>query len=371
MQRITIGGTRTAAVGYELDDVSLVPSRRTRDRGLVDVSWQMDAYHFEVPVIAAPLDAIMSPATAGLIAGLGGLGVLNLEGLWTRYEDPTEVLEEIATLTPGPEATMLLQARYAEPVKEELISRRVEELRAATGFAAGSLTPQKVERYHHAALEAGLDLLVVHGVTATAQHVGPTGERSLDLRSFTARYDIPVVVGNAASAKTALHLMRTGAVAVIVSGGAASGSTTPEALGISVPLATAIAEVAAARSRYHEESGRYVQVIATGGITTGGHLARAIACGADAVMLGRALAAAEEAPGRGAFWGLSAAHHELPRGRYLRVETLGSMESLLRGPAHRDDGTVNLVGGLARAMSVTGYRTLRTLRDADLMVRGR
>jgi IMP dehydrogenase len=364
----TIGGARSARLGYELADIALVPARRTRDVSLVDVSWSLDAYRFDLPILGSPLDAVVSPTTAHLLADLGGLGVLSLEGLWTRYEDVEDVLGEIAGLEPGPTATVRLQELYEEPVKEELIGRRIEQLREGGRLAAGSLTPQKVERYHHAALEAGLDLLVVHGVTVTAQHVGEPDSTPLDLRSFTARYDIPVVVGGVASAKSALHLMRTGAVGVLVGMGASSVSTTEAAIGVHVPLATALAEVAHARSRYLEESGRYVHVIAAGGIRTGGDLAKALACGADAAMLGRPLAAADEAPGRGAYWGLSAAHHELPRGRYDRVETLGPLATILEGPAHRDDGRVNLVGGLRRAMGVTGYETLSRLREAELTV---
>jgi IMP dehydrogenase len=366
----TMGGARRARIGYELADITLVPQRRTRDTNLVDVSWSLDAYRFELPILGAPLDAAMSPTSAGDLGRLGGLGVLNLEGLWTRYEDPEDVLAEIARLEPGPAATVRLQQLYDRPVDEELIGRRVEQLKAH-GLAAGSLTPQKVERYHHAALEAGLDLLVIHGVVVSAQHVGSPDEDPLDLRSFTARYDIPVVVGGVASATSALHLMRTGAVGVLVGMGASSVSTTEAALGVHVPLATAIAEVAAARSHYLEEAGRYVHVIAAGGIGTGGELAKAIACGADAVMLGRALASADDAPGGGAYWGLSAAHHTLPRGRYDRVEQLGPMEVILQGPAHRDDGRVNLVGGLRRAMGVTGYESLGRFREAELAVRYR
>jgi IMP dehydrogenase len=362
-----IGGGRRARVGYALDDLAIVPSRRTRDRDLVDVSWMLDAYPYDLPVLSAPLDAVTSPATAGVLAALGGQGVLNLEGLWTRYDDPSEVLAEIAGLPSGPSATTRLQELYAEPVREELIGRRVEQLKEH-GLAAASLTPQKVSRYHHAALEAGLDLLVVQGVVVTAQHVATAEVDPLDLRDFTARYDIPVIVGGVASAKSALHLMRTGAVGVLVGVGTGAVTTTREALGVAVPQATAIAEVASARSRYLEESGRYVHVIAAGGIRTGGDLAKAVVCGADAVMLGRPLAAAEEAPGGGAYWGLSAAHHELPRGSYARVETLGTIAQILTGPAHRDDGTVNLVGGLRRAMAVTGYEDLRSLRQADLVV---
>jgi IMP dehydrogenase len=370
VSEILIGGARRARVGYGLDDISLVPNRRTRDDELVDVSWQLDAYHFELPVLGAPLDAVTSPATARILGGLGGAGVLALEGLWTRYDEPEEVLAEIATLVPGPESTARLQRIYREPVREELIGQRVEELRAS-GFAAGSLSPQKVERYHQAALEAGLDLLVVHGVVVTAQHVGLPGAEPLDLRSFTARYDIPVVVGGVASARSAMHLMRTGAVGVLVGLGASSASTTPQVLGTSVPLATAIAEVAAARSRYLEESGRYVHVIASGGVQTGGDLVKALACGADAVMLGRALAAAEEAPGRGAYWGLSASHHQLPRGRHEQLEVVGPIRAVLHGPSGREDGRLNLIGGLRHAMGVTGYESLRRLHEAELSIRPR
>lgn len=373
MIETTIGGHRRAWVGWHLDDISLVPRRRTRDDALVDVTWNLDAYQFDLPVMGAPLDAAMSPATAGLLGDLGGIGVLSLEGLWTRYDDPEDVLAEIAELTPGPQATVRLQQIYDAPVREELIGLRVEQLKAAgtgsgSGFAAASLTPGKVERYHHAALEAGIDLLVVQGVTVTAQHVGREGSQPLDLKSFTARYDIPVIVGGVAHAQPALHLMRTGAVGVIVGIGASSVSTTSQALGIDVPMATAIAEVAAARSRYLEESGRYVQVIAAGGVATGGDITRAIACGADAVMLESPLAAADEAPGRGAYWGMSAAHHTLPRGRHTRIEQLGPMETILRGPAHRDDGSVNLIGGLQHAMGVTGCERLVELREVDLTV---
>ncbi len=368
MREVEIGPGRRARAGYALDDVTLVPSRRSRSVGLVDVSWQLDAYPFALPVLSAPVDAVTSPATARLVGELGGLGVLNLQGLWTRYDDAEDVLAEVATLRPGPDATERLQELYAAPVRDDLIGRRVEEL-SSHGLAAASLTPQRVERYHRAALEAGLDLLVVQGVVVTAQYVGRDGEEPLDLKAFTARYDIPVLVGGVASAKSALHLMRTGAVGVLVGVGVGSVSTTTAALGVGRPQATAIAEVAAARARYLSESGRYVHVIASGGIRTGGDLARAIACGADAVMLGRPLAAAREAPGGGAYWGYSAAHHELPRGQLTRVQPLGTLAQILTGPAHRDDGTVNLVGGLRRAMAVCGYEDLRGFQRAELAVR--
>lgn len=369
MLETIIGGGRHARVGYELDDIHLSPTRRTRDEQLVDVSWKLDAYPFDLPVIGAPSDAVTSPASASTLTRLGGLGVLDLEGLWTRYEDPESVLAELAELPEGPTATARLQEVYAAEVKEDLIGRRVEELKEA-GFAAGCFTPQSVERFHGIALEAGLDLLVVQGVAVTAQHVGEDEATPLDLRSFTARYNLPVVVGGVGSARSAMHLMRTGAVGVLVGVASSSVATAGSALGLHVPTATAIAEVAAARSRYLEESGRYVHVIAAGGLRSGGDLAKAAALGADAAMLGRPLAAASDSPAPGAYWGLSAGHVELPRSRFERIEQLGSLGAIVNGPAHRDDGQVNLIGGLRRAMGLTGAEDLAQLREVELVVRG-
>lgn len=370
MSTVEIGGGRHARRGYELSDVTIVPRRRTRSRDRVDITWQLDAYNYALPFVSAPLDSVTSPFTAAAFAAIGGQGILNLEGLWTRFDEPAEVLAELAELRPGPEATRRLQQVYDEPVREALIGQRIEELRAGGDLAAGALTPQKVERYHGVALEAGLDLLVVQGVVATAQAVAGPDDTPLDLRDFTARYDIPVVIGGVASHKSALHLMRTGAVGVVVGVGVGSAGSTRAALGVKVPQATAIAEVAAARSRYLEESGRRVAVIAGGGIRTGGDIATAIACGADAVMLGRALAQTLEAPGGGAHWGLGAAHHELPRGSHEQVEQIGTIEEVLLGPSARHDGQANLFGGLVRAMSICGHEDLAGLRRAELVVRG-
>jgi len=368
MREIDLGGGRRARVGYDFDDVALVPHRRTRDRELVDLSWQLDAYGFDLPLLSMPLDAVTSPATAATISELGGLAALNLEGLWTRHADAGAVLGELTHLESGRAATAQLRKAYEAPVREELIGQRIEELRRV-GLAAGALTPQKVERYHAVALEAGLDLLVVNGVTATAQHVSADDSTPLDLRSFTARYDIPVVVGGVGSAKSALHLMRTGAVGVMVGIGVGFGSTTRNVLGVAVPSASAVAEVAGARDRYLVESGRYVQVIAAASVRTGGDIAKAIACGADAVGLGRPLAAATDAPAPGAYWGLAAAHHELPRGRYTNVEPVGTLREIVTGPADRDDGTMNLMGALRRSMAICGYEDLRAFQQAELVVR--
>lgn len=363
-----IGGVRRAHIGYELDDVHLMPTRRSRDEQLVDVSWKLDAYPLPLPIIGSPSDAVVSPQHAATLGELGGLGVLDLEGLWTRHEDPTAVLAELAELEEGPAATARLQEAYAAPIVEELVGRRVEQLKEA-GIAAGRFTPQMVERYHKIALEAGLDLLLVHGVAVTAQHVGTEDATPLDLRSFTARYDIPVVVGGVGSSRSALHLMRTGAVGVLVGVATSSVESAGLALGLHVPLASALAEVAGARARYLEESGRYVQVIAAGGLRTGGDLAKAFALGADAAMLGRPLAAASDAPAAGAYWGLDAGHPQLPRSRFERLEPLGTTAQIINGPAHRDDGQTNLIGGLRRAMGLTGVERLAQLREVELVVR--
>ena len=346
MQEIDLGGGRTARRAYDLDDITFVPTKRTRDRRLVDLSWELDAYALDLPLLSAPLDAVTSPQTAAGRRGPRGLGVLNLEGLWTRYDDPAEVFAEIAGLQPGPAATQRLQELYDEPVKEELIGRRVEELKAA-GYAAGSLTPQKVERYHHAALEAGLDLLVVQGVVVTAQQVGRADEEPLDLRAFTARYDIPVVVGGVASEKSALHLMRTGAVGVIVGVGVSTVSTTDR--GARHRRATRHGD--RERRCRPQPLPRRVRPLrpgdrdraACGPVATSPRPSRSAPTRSCSVAR---WPPPRKHPAHGAYWGLAAAHHELPRGRFERVETLGTLEQLLTGPAHRDDGTANLFGGL-------------------------
>ena len=367
MEEILLGGNRRARLGYELDDLSLVPTRRTRDPELVDLTWTLDAYDFDIPVVTAALDAVTSPTTAAMTHELGGLPVLNLEGLWTRYQDPASLLAEIAELEPGPAATKRLRELYSSPVQSELIGTRVEQLRT-TGIAAGALSPGKVERHHGAALEAGLDLLVVQGFVTTAQHVGDPAQEPLDLRSFTERYDIPVVVSGVGSGKSALHLMRTGAVGVIVGVGSGLGSTTGEVLGVATPQASALAEVADARNRYLAESGRQVRVIAGGRLRTGGDIAKSIALGADAVMIASPLAWASDAPAPGAYWGLASGHRDLPRGRFVRHHATATYAEVLVGPSHVDDGTHNLVGALRRAMAVCGYQDLREFQSAELAI---
>ena len=366
MADVEIGIGKSGRRAYGFDDIAIVPSRRTRDPDDIDISWDLDAYHFELPLLASAMDGVVSPRIAVELGRLGGLGVLNLEGLWTRYEDPDPVYAEIASL-PDAEATKRMQEIYAEPIKPELIGRRVEEVKAAGVVAAASLTPQRVARFHQFALEAGLDILVIQGTVVSAEHVSSTSE-PLNLKTFIAHYDLPVIVGGCASYATALHLMRTGAAGVLVGVGPGAACTTRGVLGIGVPMATALADAAGARIRHLEETGRYVQVIADGGMRTGGDVAKAIACGADAVMIGSPLARAVEAPGRGHHWGMATFHPDLPRGTRVKTTPLGTLKEILLGPAPVNDGSMNLFGGLRTSMATTGYQTVKEFQKAEVMV---
>ena len=366
MAEVEIGIGKSGRRAYGFDDIAIVPSRRTRDPDDIDISWDLDAYHFELPLLASAMDGVVSPRIAAELGRLGGLGVLNLEGLWTRYEDPDPVYAEIAGL-PDAEATKRMQELYAEPIKPELIARRVKEIKDAGVVAAASLTPQRVARYHQFALEAGLDILVIQGTVVSAEHVSATSE-PLNLKTFIAHYDLPVIVGGCASYATALHLMRTGAAGILVGVGPGAACTTRGVLGIGVPMATALADAAGARIRHLEETGRYVQVIADGGMRTGGDVAKAIACGADAVMIGSPLARAVEAPGRGHHWGMATFHPDLPRGTRVRTTPLGTLKEILLGPAPVNDGSMNLFGGLRTSMATTGYQTVKEFQKAEVMV---
>jgi len=363
---VEIGIGKSGRRAYGFDDIAIVPSRRTRDPEDVDISWQIDAYSFDLPLLASAMDGVVSPRTAAEVGRLGGLAVLNLEGLWTRYADPEPLLEEIATLQPEL-ATARMQEIYKQPVQPELIGQRVEELKRTGVVVAASLTPPKVERWHRLALEAGLDILVIQGTVVSAEHVSTRSE-PLNLKEFIARYDIPVIVGGCASYSTALHLMRTGAAGILVGVGPGNACTSRGVLGIGVPQATAIADAAGARSRHLEETGRYVHIIADGGMRTGGDVAKAIAVGADAVMLGSPLARAHEAPGRGHHWGMATFHPDLPRGARVRVDQIGSLQEILTGPAIENDGTLNLFGALRTSMATCGYATVKEFQRAEVMV---
>jgi IMP dehydrogenase len=363
---VEIGIGKSGRRAYGFDDIAIVPSRRTRDPDDIDISWDLDAYHFDLPLMASAMDGVVSPSVAIAIGRLGGLAVLNLEGLWTRYADPEPVYKEIASL-PDVEATKFMQQAYREPIKEELVARRIKEIKDGGVLAAASLTPQRVMRFHQIALDAGLDVLVIQGTVVSAEHVSKTTE-PLNLKTFIARYDVPVIVGGCASYSTALHLMRTGAAGVLVGVGPGAACTTRGVLGIGVPQATALADAAGARLRHLEETGRYVHVIADGGMRTGGDIAKAIACGADAVMLGSPLARATEAPGKGFHWGMATFHPDLPRGTRVKTTALGSLRDILLGPAPVNDGTMNLFGALRTSMATTGYVDLKEFQKAEVMV---
>ena len=363
---VVIGMAKSGRRAYGFDEISIVPSRRTRNPDDVDISWEIDAYRFRLPMMASAMDSVVSPATAVAIGHLGGLAVLNLEGLWCRYEDPDPVFEEIASL-PADKATRRMQELYRAPVLSDLMQQRIAEIRASGVVTAAALTPQGVDHYVDVIAGSGLDILVIQGTVVSAEHVSSRGE-PLDLYSFIAGLDIPVIVGGCASYAGAIHLMRTGAAGVLVGVGPGAACTTRGVLGIGVPQATAVADAAAARIRYLDETGRYVHVIADGGMRTAGDIAKAIACGADSVMLGSPLAAAAEAPGLGAHWGMATFHPTLPRGARVMVGQLGSLEEVLVGPAHENDGRQNLFGGLRAALATTGYSNLKNFQKAEVMV---
>ena len=363
---IEIGLGKLGRRGYGLDDISVVPSRRTRDADDVDITWELADYHLELPFLASAMDAVVDVEIAIRIGKLGGLAVLNLEGLQTRYEDPRPIYEEIASLSKE-EATEGLQRLYREPIKEELIARRIREIKEGGVIVAASLTPQRVEDYHKIALEAGLDIMVIQGTVISAEHVSSRSE-PLNLKKFIAELPIPTIVGGCASYSTALHLMRTGAVGVLVGVGPGAACTTRGVLGIGVPQATALADAGAARVRHLTETGVYCNVIADGGMRTGGDIAKAVACGADAVMMGSPVAAAKEAPGLGYHWGMATFHPELPRGTRVETGRRWSIDEILVGPAHENDGTLNLFGALRTSLATCGYENIRAFQRAEVMI---
>jgi IMP dehydrogenase len=365
---VEIGRAKTGRRAYGFDDVAIVPSRRTRDPEEISIAWQVDAYRFELPFLAAPMDSVVSPATAIAMGRLGGLGVLDLEGLWTRYDDPEPLLAEIASLDEV-SANRRLQEIYSAPIREDLILARLQEVRDAGVVTAAALSPQRTKQYYKAVLEAAVDLFVIRGTTVSAEHVSGRVE-PLNLKQFIYELDIPVVVGGCATYPAALHLMRTGAAGVLVGFGGGSAHTTRTVLGVSVPMATAVADVAAARRDYLDESGgRYVHVVADGGMTTSGDLAKAVACGADGVMIASPLARATEAPGRGYHWGTEASHSEVPRGARVEVGSVGSLEQILLGPSTVPDGSMNLFGALRRSMATTGYSDLKEFQRVEVTTR--
>jgi IMP dehydrogenase len=368
---VEIGQGKSARRGYRLRDVAIVPTRRTRSSADVSTHWQIDAFGFDLPMVAHPSDATMSPATVIETTKLGGLGVLDGEGLWTRYEDPEPLLTSLGASegTDTGEMTRRLQEMYAEPVKPDLLAARVRDLRAAGVTTAVRLSPQHTVELAPVVLDSGVDLLVIQGTIVSAEHVSVHGP-ALNLKEFIADLDVPVIVGGASTYQTALHLMRTGAAGVIVGMGSDVYERSGDVLGIDIPMASAIADAAAARRDYLDETGgRYVHIIADGEIQSSGDIARAVACGADAVMLGRLLAAAGEAPASGAWWHTVAAHPKLPRGQVAPpVKGSETLATILTGPSHDPTGGANLFGALRRAMAKTGFSDLKEFQKVSLSI---
>ena len=350
MKEIELAPGKRARSAYSFDDIAIVPSRRTRDPENVSTNWQIDAYKFGLPMMAAPMDSVVSPETAIEIGRLGGLGVLNLEGLWTRYEDPRIPLGEIASM-PDKNATKRMQEIYNEPIKPALIKARIQQIRDAGVTVAASLSPARTAELHKAVIDAGVDIFVIRGTTVSAEHVAPEDE-ALNLKKFIYELDVPVIVGGVATATAALHLMRAGAAGVLVGFGGGAAHTTRKVLGIEVPMASAVAEVASARREYLDESGgRYVHVIADGAVGRSGDIAKA-----------------SEAPGLGWHWGSEAHHQVLPRGERVNVGTVGTLEEILLGPSHTSDGSMNLFGALRRAMATCGYSDVKEFQRVEVLI---
>jgi len=364
---IQLGRSRIVRRAYGIDEIALVPGGRTVDPSITDSSWSLGGISREIPIIASAMDGVVDVNVAVELSRLGALGVLNLEGVQCRYDDPNPVLDRI-TAVGKEEFVPLMQELYGEPVREDLVRLRIAEIKARGGIAAVSATPVAALRFGAAVTEAGADLFFVQATVVSTEHLGPEGRETLDLADLCRQMGLPVVIGNCVTYEVALQLMRAGAAGVMVEIGPGAACTSRGVLGIGIPQATAVADCAAARDDYEKESGRRVPVIADGGIVTGGDICKCLACGADAVMIGSPIARAVEAPGRGFHWGMATPSPVLPRGTRIRVGTTGSLEKILRGPASLDDGTQNLLGAIRTSMGTLGARTLQEMQQVEVVV---
>ena len=364
---IQLGRSKTVRRAYGIDEIALVPGGRTVDPEVTDTRWTLGGIEREIPIIASAMDGVVDVDMAVRLSDLGALGVLNLEGVQTRYEDPNTVLDRIAAIGKD-DFVPLMQEIYSQPVQESLIRQRIQDIKTRGGIAAVSGTPVAALRYGGMIAEAGADLFFVQATVVSTDHIGPEGQQTLNLKTLCRDMGVPVVIGNCVTYDVAMQLMRAGAAGVMVGIGPGAACTSRGVLGVGIPQAPSVADCAAARDDYQKESGRYVPIVADGGIVTGGDICKCIACGADAVMIGSPIARADEAPGRGFHWGMATPSPVLPRGTRIQVGNTGSIERILRGPAKLDDGTHNLLGCLKTSMGTLGARTIREMQNVEVVV---
>jgi len=364
---IVIGRGKVARRAYGIDEIALVPGQRTLDPVLADTTWTIGGIQREIPIIASAMDGVVDVRMAVELSKLGALGVLNLEGIQTRYQDPEPILDRIASVGKD-EFVTLMQELYAEPIKPELITQRIQEIKAGGGIAAVSATPVGASKYGSVVAEAGADLFFVQATVVSTTFLSPESVTPLNLVKFCQEMPIPVILGNCVTYDVTLDLLKAGAAGILVGIGPGAACTSRGVLGVGVPQATAVADCAAARNDFYQETGRYVPIIADGGLITGGDICKCIACGADGVMIGSPFARAKEAPGRGYHWGMATPSPVLPRGTRIRVGTTGTLEQILRGPAQLDDGTHNLLGALKTSMGTLGAQTIQEMQQVEVVI---
>jgi IMP dehydrogenase len=364
---IELGRGKTVRRAYGFDEIALVPGNRTLDPQLADTTWEIGGIQREIPIIASAMDGVVDVNIAVRLSQLGAVGVLNLEGIQTRYDDPNPILDQIATVGKE-EFVTLMQQLYAAPIQPELIRKRIQEIKSQGGIAAVSLTPAGAAKFGPIVAEAGADLMFVQATVVSTAHLSPDRMTPLDLNEFCQSMPMPVILGNCVTYDVTLNLMKTGAAGILVGIGPGAACTSRGVLGVGVPQATAVSDCAAARDDYYQETGRYVPVIADGGLVTGGDICKCIAVGADAVMIGSPIARAQEAPGRGYHWGMATPSPVLPRGTRIRVGSTGTLEQIMRGPAKLDDGTHNLLGALQTSMGTLGAKNLKEMQQVDVVI---
>ena len=364
---IQIGRGKSARRAYGIDEIALVPGGKTLDPNVADTFWEVGGIRREIPIIASAMDGVIDVDMAVRLSDLGALGVINLDGIQTRYDDPTPILDKIASVGVT-EFVSLMQELYAEPVKPELIQKRIREIKEKGGIACASSIPVNAFKYGAIAAEAGCDLFFLQSTVVSTTHIAAEGLVSLDLAKFCREMPIPVLMGNCVTYDVTLELLRAGAAGVLVGIGPGAACTSRGVLGVGIPQATAVADCAAAREDFFKETGKYVPIIADGGLITGGDICKSIACGADAVMIGSPFARAKEAPGRGFHWGMATPSPVLPRGTRIRVGTTGTLEQILRGPAGLDDGTHNLLGALKTSMGTLGAANIREMQRVEVVI---